>query len=50
MVERSIKDIQKKLKNMAQKAKKEMFKRKNPKTGGGPQEKLKDTTEMVVKI
>ncbi|XP_026076046.1 uncharacterized protein LOC113054602 [Carassius auratus] len=49
-VERSVKDVQKRYKNMVQDAKKEIFKRKYPKTGGGPQEKLKDTTEMVMNI
>ena len=38
------------IKNMIQDAKKDMFKRRNPKTGGGPQEKLEDTTEIVLKI
>ncbi|XP_051980727.1 uncharacterized protein LOC127642006 [Xyrauchen texanus] len=49
-VERSVKDVQKRYKNMVQDAKKEIFRRKYPKTGGGPQEKLKDTTEMVMTI
>ncbi len=35
---------------MVQDGKKEIFKRKNPKSEGGPQEKLKDTTETVFKI
>jgi len=32
---------------MVQDAKKEIFKRKYPKTGGGPQEKLKDTVMLM---
>ena len=49
-IERSVKDVQKRYKNMVQDAKKEIFRRKYPKTGGGPQEKLKDTAEMVMNI
>uniref|UniRef100_A0A8C1Y2S6 Myb/SANT-like DNA-binding domain-containing protein n=1 Tax=Cyprinus carpio TaxID=7962 RepID=A0A8C1Y2S6_CYPCA len=49
-VNRSVKDVQKRFKNMVQEAKKEIFKRKNPATGGGPSPKLKRTTEMIIEI
>lgn len=35
---------------MVQDSKKEIFKRRNPKTGGGLQGKLKDITDMMLKI
>ncbi|KAI2646096.1 Myb-related transcription factor, partner of profilin [Labeo rohita] len=35
-VPRTVKDVQKRFKNMVQEAKKEIFKRKKPATGGGP--------------
>lgn len=47
---RTVKDVQKRFKNMVQEAKKEIFKRKNPATGGGPSPKLKRTTEMIIEI
>ncbi|MGH0178012.1 UNVERIFIED_CONTAM: hypothetical protein FKN15_076376 [Acipenser sinensis] len=47
---RSVKDVQKRWKNMVQDAKKEIFKRKHPRTGGGPPSKLKRTTELVIEI
>lgn len=47
---RDISAVQKRFKNMVQEAKKELYKRKNPGTGGGALKKLKVTTEMVIEI